>query len=88
MDNAANAHIFNHKRMFGREMIPIESNVGVDSNWRTDHKPTAIGTARISWKDDDGITHCYDLRNALYFPNSPFYIASITSLVDQLNNDE
>eukprot|EP00957_Ditylum_brightwellii_P028321 2139067-Ditylum_brightwellii.AAC.1 len=69
-------------------MIPIESNVGVATIVGTDHMPTAIGTARVYWKDDDGITYCYDLRNALYFPNSPANIISITSLTDQLNDNE
>eukprot|EP00957_Ditylum_brightwellii_P178741 13614823-Ditylum_brightwellii.AAC.1 len=69
-------------------MIPIESNVGMATIGRPDRKPTAIGTARVSWKDDDGIMHRYDLRKALYFPNSPVNIISITLLVDQLNDDE
>eukprot|EP00957_Ditylum_brightwellii_P105050 8006868-Ditylum_brightwellii.AAC.1 len=63
-------------------MIPIESNVRVTTIGGTDHKQTVIGTARIYWKDDNGITHRYDLRNALYFLNSPVNIISITSLVD------
>eukprot|EP00957_Ditylum_brightwellii_P180326 13737258-Ditylum_brightwellii.AAC.1 len=69
-------------------MIPIESNVGVATIGGTDHKPTAIGIERVSWKDDDRITYCYDLRNALYFLNSLVNIISIASLADQLNDDE
>eukprot|EP00957_Ditylum_brightwellii_P047300 3593500-Ditylum_brightwellii.AAC.1 len=48
MDNAANVHIFNDKRILVGELIPIESNVGVATTGGTDHKPTAIGTARIN----------------------------------------
>eukprot|EP00957_Ditylum_brightwellii_P027527 2081022-Ditylum_brightwellii.AAC.1 len=44
-DNAANAHIFNDKRIFVGEIIPVESNVGVATIRGTDHKQTAIGTA-------------------------------------------
>jgi hypothetical protein len=87
-DNAANALIFNEKRIFIGDLIPIDSVIGVVTIGGTDHKPTAFGTARVSWKDDAGVTHRYDLNNALYFPNSPVNIISITSLADQLSNDE
>eukprot|EP00957_Ditylum_brightwellii_P043348 3285895-Ditylum_brightwellii.AAC.1 len=87
-DNSANAHILNAKRIFVGDLVPINSDIGVATIGSTDHKPTTIGTAWVSWKDDAGITHHYGLNKALYFPNSPVNIISVTSLEVQLNDDE
>eukprot|EP00957_Ditylum_brightwellii_P133134 10150694-Ditylum_brightwellii.AAC.1 len=87
-DNSAKVHIFNDKRIFVGELIPIGSNIRVATIRGTDHKPEAIGTARVYWKDDKGNSHQYDLMKALYFPKIPVNIISITSLEDQLNDNE
>ena len=46
-----------------------------------------MGTTRWRWKDDGGKQHTIDIKNVLYFPQSPVNILSITSLADQFNND-
>eukprot|EP00957_Ditylum_brightwellii_P111505 8504944-Ditylum_brightwellii.AAC.1 len=87
-DNPANAHIFNDKRIFVGNLVPIDSDTGAATIGNTDHKATAVGTAWVSWKDDAGIAHCYDSNKTMYFPNSPANIISDMSLSDQLNDDE
>eukprot|EP00957_Ditylum_brightwellii_P189232 14403620-Ditylum_brightwellii.AAC.1 len=65
----------------------MDPNTGFATIGGTDHRPQGIGDAQISWKDDDGINHTYQLKKALCFPESPVSIISVTSLAEQLIDD-
>ncbi len=51
------------------------------------NQASGIGTVKWSWKDDPGLLHTHLIWNALYFPNSPINILSITEFANQLNDD-
>eukprot|EP00957_Ditylum_brightwellii_P105641 8055077-Ditylum_brightwellii.AAC.1 len=87
-DNSANAHIFNKRSLFVGEILSMEPNTGVATIRGTDHWPQEIGEAEISWKGDEGVSHVYQFKNALYFPDLPVNIISVTSLAEQLNDNE
>eukprot|EP00957_Ditylum_brightwellii_P158108 12034896-Ditylum_brightwellii.AAC.1 len=66
----------------------MDPNTGVATIRGTNHCPQGKCVAKISWKDDDGMVHEYRLNNAFYFPDSLVNVISLTSLVDQLNDNE
>ena len=85
-NNSANVHICNDKNMF------ISPPCWNDQNYITtigDAKNSAagMGTTRWSWKDYVEKQDKIDVQNILCFPQSPVNILSITSLADQINND-
>jgi hypothetical protein len=54
----------------------------------TDHRPTGVGDVSITWTDDSGKAYDITLKDALYFPDSPVKVVSVTSLADHFNDDE
>eukprot|EP00957_Ditylum_brightwellii_P087603 6669079-Ditylum_brightwellii.AAC.1 len=56
---------------FVGEVVEMDPNIGVVAIGGTDLQLQGIGDAQISWKDDDGVSHTYRLKKALYFPESP-----------------
>eukprot|EP00957_Ditylum_brightwellii_P203826 15336403-Ditylum_brightwellii.AAC.1 len=88
IDNLANAHIFNDKKLFIGEIYKMDPSTRATTIGGTDHKPEGIGTAQVEWKDDQGCTHRYKFKKALYFPDLLVNIISITSLAEQLQDDE
>lgn len=51
-----------------------------------------MGTVRWTWKDDTRKKNTFEIENVLYFSQSPvnvnIIILSVTSLADQLQDDE
>ena len=86
-DNSANVHICNNKKMFigaiRRTDQHYVATIGGNKN-----NATGMGTARWTWKDDDGKSHTMDINDVLYFPSSPVNILSVTALATQLEDDE
>eukprot|EP00957_Ditylum_brightwellii_P117619 8971051-Ditylum_brightwellii.AAC.1 len=68
--------------------MAMDPTMGVATIGGIDHKLQGIGLVKIECKDDEGATHKYKLEKALYFPESPVNIISVTCLADQLGNDE
>ena len=87
VDNSATGHIINDSKYFVEELEPAPhthvATIGKDT-----HKPLGKATARILFKDNDGISHTIDLQNAYYFPDSPVNVMSVTALAEQLDDDE
>jgi hypothetical protein len=54
---------------------------------RNNH-PSGIGDVTWSWEDDNGKTHCYELKDVYYFPQSPVNILSVTTFATKHLNDE
>ena len=86
-DNSANVHICNDKTMFLGKMRNtnqhyVATNVG--------NKNSALGMCTVCWrwKDHNSCIHQYDIKDVLYFPNSPVNILSVTGLATQLGDDE
>ena len=52
------------------------------------HRPEGIGEVNIILTDDKGQSYKANLKNVLYFPDSPVNVLSVTMLADQLNDDE
>ena len=86
-DNSANVHVCNDKSMFvsppRRTTQHYVATIGGKQN-----AALGMGTVRWSWRDDHGKTHTLDLEDVLYFPQSPVNILSVTSLADQLHDDD
>ena len=49
---------------------------------------SGMNTTRWRWKDDAGMQHMVEVKNVLYFPQSPVNILSITNLANQFNDDD
>ena len=49
--------------------------------------PHSIGDVKASWHDDDGKLYERILKGALYFPNSPINIISVTAMVSQFGDN-
>ena len=47
-----------------------------------------MGTVQWRWKGDLGKIHTLDIKNVLYFPQSPVNILSITGLGYQLKDND
>ena len=88
VDNSANAHIINDKNLFVGDILELDGKTGVATIGGTDHKPSGIGDIKLSWKDDEGKSRSYVLHNALYFPDLPVNILSITRLADHFQDNE
>ena len=61
-DNSGNAHIFNEQSLFVGEMLSMDPNTGVATIGGTNHQPQGIGEAEILWKDDERVSHVYQLK--------------------------
>ncbi len=72
--------------MFVGEIRPLEQHfvatIGGNKN-----NAAGIGTVRWKWKDDNGKMHTYDIKNILFFPQSPINILSITEFAEQFGDD-
>eukprot|EP00957_Ditylum_brightwellii_P207187 15351882-Ditylum_brightwellii.AAC.1 len=68
--------------------MAMDPTTGVAPIGGTDLKPQGIGLVEIEWKDDEGAIHKHKLEKALYLPESPVIIISVTCLVDQQGNDK
>ena len=86
-DNSANVHICNDKSMFIGPITKTDKHY-VATVGGVKNSATGMGTVRWTWKDDNGRPHTYDIKNVLYFPQSPVNILGITVFADQLNDDE
>ena len=86
-DNSANVHVCNDKSCFVGE-IKLDRSLQVATIGGKKNTSAGIGTVRWKWKDDDGVFHTFEIRDVLYFPDSPVNILSVTKFADQLNDDE
>ena len=57
-------------------------------NWRLNECLHSIGDMTVSWLDSMGATATYILKDALYFPDSPVNIISVTAFADHMEDDE
>ena len=74
-DNSDNAHMCSEEDM----IEPIISN-GVANIGGKGLFPKGIGTVIWSWNNNEVQLHTKTLNNVLYFPDSPVYILSTTTL--------
>ena len=86
-DNSANVHVCNDKSCFVGE-ITMDRSLQVATIGGKENTSAGIGTVQWKWKDDDGVFHTFEIRDVLYFPESPVNILSVTKFADQLNDDE
>ena len=71
--------------MFVGEIIKF-TNQGVATIGGKGHHPSGIGTVRWIWHDDSGTSHEYIVKDALFSPQSPINILSVTCFARQLND--
>ena len=72
-DNSANVHICNHKSMFDGPLTKTDKHY-VATVGGVKNSASGMGTVRWSWRDDNGKTHSQDIKNVLFFPESPVNI--------------
>jgi len=91
LDNSANAHIWAILADFVagtlRRFRP-SAECGVLTIGGSNQFPHSIGDIKVYWLDSVGATVNYILKDALYFPDSPVNIISVTAFTDQLEDDE
>ncbi len=85
-DNSANVHVCNNRKMFDNKIRPLQSHA-VATIGRSMNESSGIGNVKWRWKDDTGQEHTHIIKNALYFPNSPINILSVTEFANQLKDD-
>ena len=76
-NNSTNVQIYNKQNMFVGEIIKC-TNQGVATVGGKGHHPSGIGTVRWIWCDNSGKSHEYLVKDALFFPQSPINILSVT----------
>ena len=85
LDNSATAHIFHDKSMFTsyHPLEPSQSQVATIG----EHTSSAagIGSVSVSWTDDDGEVHTFQLKNVLHFPKSTVNLISVTAFAKEFN---
>ena len=79
MDNSANVHVVKDETLFVGPILPCPVNADVGTVVGS-NPPKGIGLARIQWEDNQGLHHEADLVDALYFPDSPVNVVSVTKL--------
>ena len=84
-DNSANVHICNKRNMFVGEIRKC-TNQGVATIGGKGHQPSGIETVRWILRDKSGRSHEYLVKDALFFPQSPIKIFSVTCFARQLND--
>ena len=62
------------------------TNQGVSTIGGKVHQTSGIGTVRWIWRDNSGKSHEYLVKDALFFPQSPINILSVTCFAQQLND--
>jgi hypothetical protein len=80
-DNSANVHVCNTKSCFVGE-IQMDKSLQVATIGGRQNASAGIGTVRWKWNDDDGVSHTFEIRDVLYFPESPVNILSVTKFAD------
>ena len=86
-DNSANCHVCNDRQMFTELRDTPLTNTVVATIGDKTSVPTGIGTVKWTWKDHIGKDHTHYSTDVLFFLTSPVNILSITTLADQLNDD-
>ena len=84
-DNRVNVHICNKQNMFVGEIRKCTNQVVATIGGKS-HQPSGIGTARWIWREDSGKSHEYLVEDALFSPQSPINILSMTCFARQLND--
>ena len=84
-DISANVHICNKRNMFVGEIRKCK-NQGVANIGGKGHQLSGIGTVCWIWRDNYGKSHEYLVKDALFFPQSPINILSVTCFARQLND--
>eukprot|EP00956_Cyclotella_meneghiniana_P034393 scaffold104389_cov21-Cyclotella_meneghiniana.AAC.1 len=74
VDNCATCIICNDKSLFVGDLKPCTSEVHTSNGQNT---PALEGTIRLVLTDDTGDRHQYDIKGALYDPESPFNLLGI-----------
>ena len=62
------------------------TNQGVATIGGKGRQPSGIGTVRWIWRDDSGKSHEYLVKDALFYPQYPINILSVTFFARQLND--
>ena len=83
--NSVNFHIFNNQNTFVGEIRKC-TNQGVATIWGKGHRPSGIRTIGWIWSDHSGKSHEYLVKDALFSPQSPKNILSVTCFAWQLND--
>lgn len=78
MDNAANTHVCRDKSLFVGELR--DSDVSLDTATGVNGPRMKLGSIKVAWSDDAGVTHDYTLHDVIYNPKSPFNILSVGRL--------
>ena len=84
-DNSANVHICNKQNMFVGKIIKC-TNQGVATIGGKGHQPSGIGSVRWIWCENSGKSHEYLVKDALFSPQSPISILTVTFFAQQLND--
>ena len=87
IDNSANVHVLRDKSLFISEIHPCP--LGADAGTVAgSNKPQGIGLAEIQWYDNNYQLHKASLHDALYFPDSPVNVISVSKLgIDNKDDD-
>ena len=91
VENSADAHIWSILADFIRDTLKILNpgpTTGVLTIGGSNQYPHYKGNIKVSWFDSNGTLVKYILKGALYFPDSPVNITSVTAFIDQLDDDE
>ena len=81
-------YICNDKNMFDGELRPTDSHYVATIGGGKNNVAAGMGTVKWTWKDDNGKSHTMLIHDVLYFPSSPVNILSVTSLAEQLNDND
>jgi len=74
IDNSATCIICNVRDFFIGELEDSDYEVTTSNN---SSRPQKKGTIRLSIADDAGVSHTYEIPNAIYDPDSPFNILGV-----------
>ena len=86
-DNSANVHVCFDKRMFIGELRRTDKHY-VATIGGSKNVAQGMGTVRWRWRDDSGKVYAMEIKDVLYFPQSPVNILSGTCLADQFKDDD
>ena len=91
VENSANAHIWSILDDFipgTLKIFKLGFTTGVLTIGGSNQYPHSIDNINVSWFDSNGTLVKYILKGAIYFPDSPVNITSVTAFIDQLDDDE
>ncbi len=86
MDNSANTHVCRDKLLFVGDLRA--SNISLDTANGANGPQLQLGTIKVSWQDDNGDSHEYELDDVIFNPKSPFNIISIGRLGQQFGKSD